>query len=136
MASLKGSWTGPFLPGSTGGTQPTASSVSPSPPARPTPAQPAPTPTATPSPLATVEAYIAAINRHDYTLAWELGGKNLTSYQNFVATADKHDTLHIINVQGDTVTADVTATQANGTSRTSETIFTVTHGVITKFLFP
>ena len=114
MASIPGTFASPFLAGSGLGTA------------------------ATPGPTATVKAYVAAINRHDYALAWKLGGVNLTTYQNFVNTYTdvKEETLHILSVAGNEVTADVTDVQDSGTSTTSKVIFTVLYGVITSFHFP
>jgi serine/threonine protein kinase len=88
------------------------------------------------SPAATVTAYIAAINSHHYGRAWRLGGRNgPSSYPAFVngfgTTA--RDTLHILSVNGDVVTARLTAAQTNGTVKTYQGTYTVEKGVITRF---
>jgi hypothetical protein len=41
------------------------------------PAPPPPPPTQSVDPASVVEAYFAAINSHDYSRAWALGGENL-----------------------------------------------------------
>jgi serine/threonine-protein kinase len=88
------------------------------------------------SPAATVTAYIAAINGHHYGRAWRLGGRNGPSpYPAFVhgfgSTA--RDTLHILSVSGDVVTARLTARQTDGTVETYRGTYTVDKGVITRF---
>jgi serine/threonine-protein kinase len=87
-------------------------------------------------PAATVRAYIAAINRRDYARAWNLGGRNSTSsYSSFehgYGTTAK-DTLTILSVSGNVVTARLTALQTDGAVKTYQGAYTVQHGVITKF---
>jgi hypothetical protein len=88
------------------------------------------------SPAETVTAYIAAINNHDYTRAWSLGGRNSTSSypafkQGFSTTA--RDTLAIKAVNGNVVTAQLTARQTDGSVKTYHGTYTVENGVITKF---
>ena len=88
------------------------------------------------SPAATVRAYIAAINSHDYIRAWSLGGRNsASSYpafrQGFSTTA--RDTLAIESVSGNVVTARLTARQTDGSVKTYHGTYTVENGVITKF---
>ena len=85
---------------------------------------------------ATVRAYIAAINGHDYARAWSLGGRNTgRSYPSFVSgfSTTARDTLTIVSVSGDVVTAQLTAQQTDGTTTTYEGTYTVDHGVITGF---
>jgi hypothetical protein len=93
-------------------------------------------PTALDEPAAVVQAYFDAINTHDYQRAWTLGGKNIgQSYTTFAtgfATTD-HDLLTIQSTQGDTVTADLTAVQTDGTKRTFHGTYTVANGTITHF---
>jgi cytoskeletal protein RodZ len=95
---------------------------------RPTPPRPTPT-----GPAATVRAYIAAINGHDYARAWSLGGRNTSgSYAGFISgfSTTAKDTLTILSVSGDVVTARLTAQQTDGTVSTYQGTYTVDHGVI------
>jgi len=87
-------------------------------------------------PTATVRAYVAAINGHHYARAWRLGGRNTGgSYPAFVSgfTGTAKDTLTIVSVSGDVVTARLSARQADGTVSTYQGTYTVHHGVITGF---
>jgi cytoskeleton protein RodZ len=99
----------------------------------PRPTIPARTPT---TPAATVGAYVAAINGHDYARAWSLGGRNTgQSYSNFVSgfSTTARDTLTIVSVSSDVVTARLTAQQTDGTVDTYQGTYTVHRGVITGF---
>ena len=83
-----------------------------------------------------VTAYIAAINRHDYARAWNLGGRNSTSSfaafkQGFSTTAK--DTLTVESVSGNVVIARLSARQTDGSVKTYHGAYTVQNGVITKF---
>ena len=74
---------------------------------------PVPPPTA---PAAVVRAYFAAINHHNYGLAWRLGGKNTgRSKAEFVSgfAGTAHDSVRILGQSGDSVRAqgDRTADQ-------------------------
>jgi hypothetical protein len=83
-----------------------------------------------------VQAYFDAINARDYQRAWALGGKNVgQSYSAFAAgfATTEHDTVTMVEIQGDTVTADLTATQVDGTTRSFHGTYTVTDGTITHF---
>jgi len=85
---------------------------------------------------ATVLAYYAAINHHQYARAWRLGGRNTgETYRAFVAgfagTAD--DEVIIQSVSGDVVTAQLVAEQTDGTDKTYQGSYTVEGGVITEF---
>jgi hypothetical protein len=87
-------------------------------------------------PRATVRAYVAAINGHHYARAWRLGGRNTGgSYLNFVSgfTGTAKDTLTIVSVSGDVVTARLDAQQTDGTIQTYQGTYTVHRGVITGF---
>jgi len=87
-------------------------------------------------PAATVRAFIAAINGHDYTRAWILGGRNAgRSYPDFVSgfSTTARDTLTIESVSGDVVTARLTAQQTDGTVNTYQGTYTVENGVIIGF---
>jgi transcriptional regulator with XRE-family HTH domain len=106
----------------------------------PSRAGPSPHPTAparTPMrPTATVRAYVAAINGHHYARAWRLGGRNTGgSYPSFVSgfTGTAKDTLTIVSVSGDVVTARLSAQQTDGSVNTYQGTYTVHHGVITGF---
>jgi transcriptional regulator with XRE-family HTH domain len=92
----------------------------------------APTPRPT-GPVATVRAYIAAINQRRYARAWRLGGQHTGgSYAGFVAgfSTTAGDTLTIVSVSGDVVTARLTARQTDGTVNLYQGTYTVQHGVI------
>jgi cytoskeleton protein RodZ len=81
----------------------------------------------------TVRAYIAAINDQHYARAWRLGGRNVSgSYSGFVAgfAGTARDTLTIVSVSGDVVTARLSAKQTDGTVDTYQGTYTVHHGVI------
>ena len=87
-------------------------------------------------PAATVRAYVAAINDHHYARAWRLGGRNAGgSYPSFVSgfSTTARDTLAIVSVSGDVVTAQLTAQQSDGTTTTYEGTYTVDNGVIVGF---
>lgn len=87
-------------------------------------------------PAATVRAYIAAINDHDYARAWSIGGQNTGwSYSSFVSgfSTTARDTLTILSVSGDVVTARLTAQQTDGTVKTYQGTYTVQNGVIIGF---
>jgi hypothetical protein len=84
-------------------------------------------------PAATVRAYVAAINGHHYARAWRLGGRNAGgSYADFVLgfSGTAKDTLTIVSVSGDVVTARLDAQQTDGTVDTYQGTYTVQHGVI------
>jgi transcriptional regulator with XRE-family HTH domain len=87
-------------------------------------------------PAATVHAYITAINRHHFARAWRLGGRNAGgSYSTFVSgfAGTARDTLTIVSVSGDVVTARLSALQTDGTVNTYQGTYTVHHGVIIGF---
>ena len=87
-------------------------------------------------PAATVRAYVAAINDHHYARAWRLGGRNAGgSYSSFVSgfSTTARDTLTIVSVSDDVVTAQLTAQQTDGTITTYEGTYTVDSGVIVGF---
>jgi serine/threonine protein kinase len=96
----------------------------------------APAPPVAAGPGSTVQAYIAAINAHDYQKAWNLGGDNTgQSYSQFVQgfNGTAKDTLSIQSVSGNVVTAQLSALQSDGTVKVYEGTYTVTNGVITHF---
>jgi len=96
--------------------------------------------TATPPPVitpaGTVKAYYAAINGHHYARAWRLGGRNSgSSYASFVGgyATTQHDTVTILSVSGNVVTARVAALQTDGTVKTYQGTYTVSNRVISHF---
>jgi hypothetical protein len=112
--------------GSSGAAAPSSPTVVASPAGRARLAMPGPT----------VTAYITAINRHDYARAWSLGGRNSNSSfaafrQGFSTTAK--DTLTIESVNGNVVSARLSARQTDGSVKTYQGAYTVKNGVITKF---
>jgi hypothetical protein len=87
-------------------------------------------------PVATVRAYVAAINGHHYARAWRLGGRNTgESYSQFASgfSTTARDTLTIVSVSGHMVTAQITAHETYGTVNTYQGTYTVDGGVITGF---
>ncbi len=101
-----------------------------------TPSTTANTPPPAGGPAATVQAYYKAINDHRYARAWRLGGKNTGStYSDFVAgyAGTAQDTVTIQSVNGNTVTATLSAQQTDGTIKTYQGTYVVTNGVITQF---
>jgi serine/threonine protein kinase len=90
---------------------------------------------APPGPAATVRAYIAAINQHNYPRAWDLGGKNTgQSYNAFSSgfNGTASDQLTIVSVSGNVVTVQLAATQADGSVDDYQGTYTVVDGVITQ----
>ena len=87
-------------------------------------------------PSGTVRAYFAALNAHNYVKAWDLGGRNTgssyTDYVNGFGTTAK-DTVTIVSVSGQVVTARITAVQTDGTIKVYQGTYTVIHSVITQF---
>jgi helix-turn-helix protein len=87
-------------------------------------------------PVATVRAYVAAINGHHYARAWRLGGRNTGgSYPQFVSGfgTTARDALTIVSVSRHEVTARITARQTDGTVDTYQGTYTVDNGVIVGF---
>jgi hypothetical protein len=85
------------------------------------------------SPAAIVQAYFAAINDHDYAQAWQLGGKSTgSSYAAYVGGFDgtAEDTVTIISVSGDEVTAQVAASQTDGTVKDYSGVYMTADGAI------
>jgi hypothetical protein len=86
-------------------------------------------------PAATVQAYVAAINDHDYAKAWDLGGKNTgSSYNSFVSgfSNTAQDNLTVVSVNGNVVTVKLAAAQTNGSVNDFHGTYTVNDGVITQ----
>jgi serine/threonine protein kinase len=114
--------TGPTSPAKSAGSATSASSGT-------------PTPAAPPGPAATVQAYIAAINQHNYPRAWDLGGKNTgKSYNAFASgfNGTASDQLTIVSVSGDVVTVQLAAMQTDGSVADYQGTYTVVDGVITQ----
>jgi hypothetical protein len=87
-------------------------------------------------PAATVRAYYRAINNHNYARAWHLGGRFTgSSYSAFAAgfQGTAHDKVSILSVIGNVVTARLAARQTDGSVRTYQGTYWVTHGVINRF---
>ena len=87
-------------------------------------------------PAATVAAYFRAINNHDYARAWHLGGRYTgSSYSAFVSgfQGTAYDKVTILSVAGNVVTARLAARQTDGSDRTYQGTYRVTHGLITQF---
>jgi serine/threonine protein kinase len=111
------------------------------PPASPTPSTHAATshpatsaPVTALGPAATVHAYFAAINAHDYAKAWALGGKNIASpYSKFAAgfTGTAKDRVTVVSVAGGVVTVRLAAIQTDGSVKRFAGTYTVANGLIT-----
>lgn len=103
------------------------------PPSLPT-AAPPPTTASTSSAQTVVEEYFAAINAHDYALAWSLGGKNIEqgSYDSFAQgfAGTSSDSVTIVSTSGDVVTIELDATQTDGTHKYFAGTYTVKNGAI------
>lgn len=83
-----------------------------------------------------VRQYFAAITARDYQTAWSLGGDHTgQTYQEFVTglSTTQTDTVTIDSVDGDTVVADLSATQTDGSTKTYHGTYTVSGAVITQF---
>jgi len=106
-----------------------------SPPTSPPTSHPATSaPAVAAGPAATVRAYFAAINAHDYARAWALGGKNTgsSSYTGFVNgfSNTAKDAVRVVSVVGDVVTVRLAATQTDGTVQHYRGTYTVANGII------
>jgi serine/threonine protein kinase len=103
-----------------------------------TPASRVTTPASAPlGPAATVRAYYAAINDHDYPRAWQLiGGEKTqaTDYNGFVKgfNGTQRDDVTVVSVAGDVVTVKLAATQTSGAVKNYAGTYAVTNGVITQ----
>ena len=117
-------------PSSSSAAQPASSA------AGPLPTTAAPAASTHPGPAATVRAYYRAINNDNYARAWHLGGRFTgSSYSAFAAgfQGTAHDKVSIVSVTGNVVTARLAARQTDGSVRTYQGTYWVTHGVITRF---
>lgn len=98
------------------------------------PAPPPPPPPPSINPATVVEEYYAAINSHDYSRAWALGGKNLgQSYGEFITGfADTEvDSVEIVSTHGHTVSVYLTADNYDGSQQTFAGSYTVSGDQIT-----
>jgi len=87
-------------------------------------------------PAETVRSYFAAINNRDFAQAWKLGGQHTgSSYSSFVSgfSTTAKDTVTILSVSGNVVTARLTAQQTDGTVKSYQGTYTVSNGVIVGF---
>ncbi|MGB6457648.1 MAG: hypothetical protein WBH47_24510, partial [Streptosporangiaceae bacterium] len=84
-------------------------------------------------PAAVVLSYFGAINHHNWTTAWLLGGDNLYSSLTALiadyATVSRED-VTVLGVSGDTVTAHIRTTTLLGTVLVHTQTFVVKDGVI------
>ena len=83
-------------------------------------------------PAQTIKEYFFLINHHRYFAAWRISGKRepYASYAaGFAGTA--HDTVSIVSVAGDVVTAHLIAQQTDGSVRQYQGTYTVSGGKIT-----
>jgi hypothetical protein len=88
------------------------------------------------SPPTVVKRYYAAISRHAYLRAWDLGGDHTTSsFSSFKAgySTTVRDVVIISGWKGDTVTADFKALHTDGTVLNYTGTYVVGNGVITSF---
>ena len=88
------------------------------------------------SPPMVVKRYYAAISRHAYLRAWQLGGDHTTSsFSGFKAgfSNTARDVVVITGWTGDTVTADFKAVHTDGTVLSYMGTYVVGNGVITSF---
>jgi serine/threonine protein kinase len=88
------------------------------------------------TPVGTVQAYYAAISRHQYLRAWDLGGKNsgdtFSQFEDGFSTT-RADRVTIISHAGNAVTARLTAVQTDGSVKDFFGKYLVENGVITTF---
>jgi len=102
------------------------------PPASPAPSR-SPQRPAQLGPAGVVRAYFTAINRHRYHRAWRLGGHvSSATYEQFTQGlgTTARDTLIVLSVNEDTVTARLVAVQTDGSVRTYQGTYVVRDGVI------
>jgi serine/threonine protein kinase len=82
-------------------------------------------------PARVVREYFWAINRHRYVLAWQLRGQEGQFAKFKAGFADtRYDAVTIDSVIGNVVTAELKATQLDGTVKTFKGTYTVVNGVI------
>ena len=83
------------------------------------------------TPDQTVREYFAAINHRRYLEAWRLSGET-EPYAKFRAgyAGTLRDDVTIVAVNGNIVTARLSALQASGTVKTYKGTYTITNGII------
>jgi hypothetical protein len=79
-----------------------------------------------------VQAYFADINAHDYAAAWKIAEKIAGPYSAYAAgfNGTVEDTVTIVSVNGDQVTAQLVADQTDGTVKDYSGVYTVANGAI------
>ena len=88
------------------------------------------------TPPTVVKRYYAAISRHAYQRAWELGGDHTgVTHQQFLAgfQGTQRDAVTILTWTGDQVTASIVAFQTDGTVKKFAGSYVVQTGVIISF---
>ncbi|MDC2953927.1 hypothetical protein PO587_05620 [Streptomyces gilvifuscus] len=88
-----------------------------------------------PDPVSVVEEYYAAINRHDYSRAWDLGGSRFArSYEQFVAGfADTAaDEIRVDSVTGESVQVHLHAVHTDGSTADYAGSYTVRGGTLSR----
>ncbi len=88
------------------------------------------------TPPTVVKRYYAAISRHAYQRAWELGGDHTgVTHQQFLAgfKGTQRDAVTILTWTGDQVTASIVAFQTDGTVKKFAGSYVVQTGVIISF---
>jgi hypothetical protein len=86
------------------------------------------------SPLEVVKAYITAINKHNWPVVWQLGGKNLgESYSQLIAGYARTSYVRItsITASGGSVTVIARATETSGIAQRYRLSYLVNSGIIT-----
>src|SRR5579859_7704339 len=89
--------------------------------------------TSQPSPRQVVEAYIAAVNQHDWRRVWQLGGKNLGASYGQMVAGYRHTSRVVIQslrTRGQVVTVRVLAYETNGAAQTYRLKYVVSGGII------
>ena len=87
-------------------------------------------------PPTVVKRYYAAISRHAYQRAWELGGDHTgVTHQQFLSgfQGTRRDAVTILTWTGDQVTASIAAFQTDGTVKKFAGSYLVHYGVVTSF---
>jgi len=86
-----------------------------------------------PAPADTVRAFFNAINAHQYHAAWVIDNKS-EPFKSFMAgyAGTASDTVTILQISGDIVTARLVAAQSDGSVKTFEGTYTVVNGTIIK----
>lgn len=86
------------------------------------------------SPAGVVEAYIAAVNQHNWPRVWALGGKNLgQTYRQLIDgyAHTSHVRITSLTTNGQAVTVLTAATETDGVTQRYRLSYLVTNGAIT-----